>query len=85
MLKNIIPVIVLISSVLMPLVAASEQDEPDNVQIHEVSVEKVPCNPNEDTLGCAYRVMLEKRILEHPRPISEIRRGLNMPMILYFN
>lgn len=85
MLKYIISVIVLVSSVLMPLVAASEQDDPDNVQIHEVSVEKVSCNANEDTLGCAYRVMLEKGILEHPRPISEIRRGLKMPMVLYLD
>ncbi len=85
MLKNIISVMLLILSILMPLVAASEQDESDNVQIHEVSVEKVPCNANEDTLSCTYRAMLEKGILEHPRPLSEIRRGLNMPMILYFN
>ncbi len=83
-MRNIILVAILILSVSMPLVAAegSEGDDTGNVQVSESSV-AVPCHASEDSLGCTYRVMLEQKILEHPVPISELRRGLGMPMRLY--
>lgn len=84
-MKEIILVTILMLGLTMPLVSASasNSEESNNVQAFEVSIEQVPCNAGEDTLGCTYRAMLEKGMLEHPRPLSELRRAFKIPMRLY--
>ncbi len=60
-MRHILICVVVILSMFATEAVATESEDTNNIQIQEVSVERIPCNPNEDTLSCAYRVMLEKR------------------------
>ncbi len=77
MIKYIVAAIALIA--LTSPVAVTE----DSTVIEGI---QVPCNVNEDSLGCAYRALLDYGILEHPKPLSELRSAFNMtvPKVLRF-